>query len=153
MTSLIIREASKQDRDAVIALWRACDLTRPWNDPDNDFGFALDKPSSHILIAFSPESGCDPTHAIGTIMVGHDGHRGWFYYLAVTPDQQGQGFGKQLLRAAEEWLLAKGIWKAHLMVRTGNEKVIRFYEDLGYNVSETQVMERWIDPSKRGDNA
>ncbi len=149
MTNLTIRDASGQDKEAVIALWRACDLTRPWNDPDNDFGFALGKPSSHILIAFLP----DQDSAIGTVMVGHDGHRGWFYYLAVSPEQQGQGFGKELLQAAEDWLLSKGVWKAHLMVRTGNEKVIRFYESLGYNVSETLVMERWIDPSKRGDRA
>ena len=149
MTNLTIRDASEQDREAVIALWRACDLTRPWNDPDNDFGFALGKPSSHILIAFLP----DGDTAMGTVMVGHDGHRGWFYYLAICPELQGQGFGKELLRAAEAWLLSKGIWKAHLMVRTGNEKVIRFYESLGYNVSETRVMERWIDPTKRGDAA
>ena len=147
MTCLTIREASEQNKESVIALWQACDLTRPWNDPDNDFGFALTKPSSTILIAHKTDM-MDP---IGTIMVGYDGHRGWFYYLAVSPEQQGHGFGKQLLKAAEEWLLSQGIWKAHLMVRTGNEKVIRFYESLGYTVSETQVMERWIDPSKRGD--
>lgn len=147
MTNLIVQEASQQDKDSVIALWRACDLTRPWNDPDNDFGFALSKPSSTILIAHKAGI-VDP---IGTIMVGYDGHRGWFYYLAVAPEQQGLGLGQQLLKAAEEWLLSQGIWKAQLMVRTGNEKVIRFYEALGYNVSETQVMERWIDPSKRGD--
>lgn len=149
MTNLTIREASEQESEAVIGLWRACGLTRPWNDPENDFGFALAKPSSTILIAFAPNQ----SDTVGTIMVGYDGHRGWFYYLAVAPDQQGQGFGKQMLHAAEDWLLAKGIWKAHLMVRTGNEKVIRFYEGLGYKVSETQVMERWIDPSKRGDQA
>ena len=149
MTIMTIREALKKDEQAVIALWRACELTRPWNDPQNDFAFALAKPTSSILLAEKPGSD-DP---LGTIMVGYDGHRGWFYYLAVSPDKQRQGFGKHLVKAGEEWLLSEGVWKTQLMVRTGNEKVIRFYETLGYNVSKTQVMERWIDPGKRGDQS
>ncbi len=57
-----------------------------------------------------------------------------------------------MMKAAEKWLLHQGgVWKTQLMVRTGNEKVIRFYKALGYNISETTVLERWIDPSKRGD--
>lgn len=36
-----IRDARDQDRGAVVDLWRACDLTRPWNDPDADFCAAL----------------------------------------------------------------------------------------------------------------
>ncbi|MGZ4678068.1 MAG: GNAT family acetyltransferase, partial [Acidimicrobiia bacterium] len=31
-----IREFRRADADAVVALWRACDLTRPWNDPHED---------------------------------------------------------------------------------------------------------------------
>ncbi|WP_319531101.1 GNAT family N-acetyltransferase, partial [uncultured Cohaesibacter sp.] len=84
-------------------------------------------------------------------MTGFDGHRGYVYYLSVSPDHQGMGLGRSMMKAAEDWLLAQGGWKMQLMVRTGNEKVLSFYDALGYNVSQTQVLERWIDPSKRGD--
>ena len=29
----------------------------------------------------------------GSIMVGHDGHRGWLYYVASTPHSRGSGIG------------------------------------------------------------
>ena len=31
-----IRNFREQDRESVIKLWHACDLTRPWNDPNKD---------------------------------------------------------------------------------------------------------------------
>jgi len=30
---------------------------------------------------------------VASVMVGHDGHRGWVYYLAVHPGEQGHGDG------------------------------------------------------------
>ena len=65
-----IRQATATDRDAVIALWEATDLTRPWNDPVADFDRALTGAASTILVG--EEAGT----LIATVMVGHDGHRG-----------------------------------------------------------------------------
>ncbi|PLW75120.1 GNAT family acetyltransferase [Cohaesibacter celericrescens] len=146
MTELAICNIQEEDVATVIALWQACGLTRPWNDPHNDIAFARAKPTSTLLVGRKGPSG----PIVASIMVGHDGHRGWVYYLAVAPEHQRIGIGQSMMKAAEDWLLRQGIWKTQLMVRTGNEKVIRFYESLGYNVSQTQVLERWIDPSKRG---
>ena len=50
-------------------------------------------------------------------MVGHDGHRGMFYYLAVDPARQRRGLGRAAVRAAEAWLAARGVWKVNLLVR------------------------------------
>jgi hypothetical protein len=36
-------------------------------------------------------------------------------------------------------------------VRKGNEAVIGFYEGLGYATGTAVQIEKWIDPSKRGD--
>ena len=33
---MLIRAFSKGDEDAVVALWQACGLTRPWNDARKD---------------------------------------------------------------------------------------------------------------------
>ena len=147
MSDLHIRAMRDEDVPAVVALWHACALTRPWNDPHHDIAFARTKPTSTILVGQAQKN--DPV--VASVMVGYDGHRGWVYYLAVAPDRQGRGLGQQMMKAAERWLLQQGVWKTQLMVRTGNEKVIRFYQTLGYTVSQTQVLERWIDASKRGD--
>ena len=150
---LEVTEIEDPDVPAVVALWQDCGLTRPWNDPHQDIAFARSKDNSTILVLREAKGEAAGRPLVATVMVGHDGHRGWVYYLAVAPEHQGSGHGRHIMKAAEDWLLRQGIWKVQLMVRTGNEKVVRFYDQLGYNVSATQVLERWIDPSKRGDKA
>ena len=49
---------------------------------------------------------------VATAMVGHDGHRGWVYYVAVDPDRRSRGYGRAIMNAAEDWLRAAGIAKA-----------------------------------------
>jgi RimJ/RimL family protein N-acetyltransferase len=65
-------------------------------------------------------------------MVGEDGHRGWIYYVATTPERQRTGLGRQIMAAAEAWLANRGVWKVQLLIRDDNENVKRFYERLGY---------------------
>jgi ribosomal protein S18 acetylase RimI-like enzyme len=125
-----------QDVAPVVALWHACGLTRPWNDPDADIARALAGPSSTLLAAWDDDMLC------GTVMVGHDGHRGWVYYLAVPPDRRGEGIGRALMAAAEDWLVAQGAPKLNLMVRADNAAVKAFYERLGYGPSDVTVLQR-----------
>lgn len=79
---------------------------------------------------------------MASVMVGHDGHRGTLYYVSVDPDQQGRGFGRQLMRHAEDWLKAQGVWKLNLLLRAHNEKIRAFYEALGYEVEPRLCMAR-----------
>lgn len=77
-------------------------------------------------------------------MVGHDGHRGWVYYLAVWPDWQKRGIGEKSMRAAEEWLRPK-VPKVMLLVREGNEAAVGFYGRCGYERSCVVVFQRRLD--------
>ena len=36
-----VRPFQPEDEDAVVSLWRRCDLVRPWNDPRKDIGRKL----------------------------------------------------------------------------------------------------------------
>jgi GNAT superfamily N-acetyltransferase len=72
------------------------------------------------------------------------------YYVSVEPAQRGKGSGQQIVAAAETWLKERGVWKANLLVRTGNEAVLGFYGGLGYETGTAQQIEKWIDPAKRG---
>nr|WP_321458075.1 GNAT family acetyltransferase [uncultured Cohaesibacter sp.] len=147
MKQLVVSDIKDEEVETVVALWNACGLTRPWNDPYNDIAFSRSQANSTVLVARLKADG----PIVASCMVGHDGHRGWTYYLSVDPKEQSAGIGKAMMKAVEDWHLAQGIWKSQLMVRTGNEKVISFYETLGYNISATQLLERWIDPAKLGD--
>ena len=136
--SFAIHSASEADEAAVIALWRACNLTATYNDPSADFRFARDKPASDILVA--QEGG----EIVGSVMVGHDGHRGWLYYVAVAPARQRQGLGRALVQAGEEWLRDRGVPKVHLMVRETNTAVVEFYARIGYDPMPRTNMQKWL---------
>jgi ribosomal protein S18 acetylase RimI-like enzyme len=122
----------------VVALWRACDLIRPWNDPHADFASALRHENSAVLVARA-ENRID-----GSVMVGFDGHRGWIYYLAVSPQRQGLGVGRALMAAAEDWLRKRGAPKLQLMVREDNEAALGFYLALGLERQPVVTLGRFL---------
>jgi len=137
---LTIRSAVPEDEPGVVALWRACDLVASYNDPAADFRFARAGACSDVLV------GEDEAGRIGgSVMVGHDGHRGWLYYVAAAPQFRGSGIGRQMVQAAEAWLAQRGVVKAQLLVRETNTKVVSFYEHLGYEVAPRVVMAKWLD--------
>jgi ribosomal protein S18 acetylase RimI-like enzyme len=140
-----VRPLADGEEDAVIVLWHACGLTRRWNDPAQDLAFARGKPNADVLVGL-----CDG-RIVASVMVGHDGHRGAMYYVGVDPALQGRGFGRQIVIAAERWLLDRSVWKVNLLVRDDNQKALGFYNDLGYRAGAVQEIEKWINPSKRTD--
>ncbi|WP_333572809.1 GNAT family acetyltransferase [Sphingomonas sp.] len=133
-----LAEATPADRSAVIALWQAAGLTRPWNDSAADFDRALAGATSTILLLRDGEA------LLGTAMVGEDGHRGWVYYLAVAAAVRGQGHGRALMAAAESWLRARGCPKLQLMVREGNDAAIGFYRALGLAPQPVVTLGRFL---------
>lgn len=131
-------EAEAEDAQAVIALWAACGLTRPWNDPARDFRLAIEGTTSAILILR------DGAGIAASVMVGCDGHRGWVYYLAVAPDRRRQGLGGAMMAAAEAWLRARGAPKIQLMVREDNQGALGFYEALGLERQKVVTLGRFL---------
>ena len=123
----------------VIALWERCGLTRPWNDPVADIALARRSPNATVLV------GRVAGEIVGSVMVGHDGHRGWVYYVSVDPDHGGSGYGRAIMTAAEDWLRARGVPKLQFLVRRANAKVQAFYETLGYAEHDTIMFGKWLD--------
>jgi ribosomal protein S18 acetylase RimI-like enzyme len=136
-----VRAYAEADRAAVLALWKACGLTRPWNPPEGDLDRAVAGPSSAVLVA--EEKG----DVVGSVMIGDDGHRGWVYYLSAVPARRGEGIGASLMTAAEDWLRARGVRKLELMVRDTNDAVLGFYDRLGYEREPVAVLSRWLTPT------
>ena len=133
---MIIAPASPKDAEATVALWHACALVVPYNDPVAEFRLAQGKPGSDILL------GREDGMVIASVMVGHDGHRGWLYYVAVSPGHRRRNLGRQMVQAAENWLTAHGIPRAMLLVRETNQMVIGFYEQLGFEVAPRTLMRK-----------
>jgi ribosomal protein S18 acetylase RimI-like enzyme len=125
-----------EDAAEAVAVWEEAGLTRPWNDPHEDFARAVLGPASAVL-----GTRLDGTLA-GTAMVGHDGHRGWVYYLGVRPAYQRRGLGRALMAAAESWVRERDVPKIQLMVRHTNPAALAFYAALGYADVDCYVLAR-----------
>jgi ribosomal protein S18 acetylase RimI-like enzyme len=106
------------DEQQVVALWTACGLTRPWNDPAKDIARKLTVQPDLFLVG-------ELDHEIvATGMFGFDGTRGWVHYLAVAPTHQGESLGRALMAEGE----------------------IGFYESLGYVSDGTVTLGKRIIP-------
>ncbi len=124
-----------QDRSGVIALWKR---VFPDNTPSNAPGKVLDeKLALHddmLLVA------TDQGSVVGTAMAGYDGHRGWLYRVAVSPEHRRRGIGTALVRHAVGSLHKLGCVKVNLQIRADNRAVSSFYESLGFAVEERVSM-------------
>jgi ribosomal protein S18 acetylase RimI-like enzyme len=128
------------DEAAVIALWHACGLTRPWNNPRRDIERKLTvQPEMFFVVE-------DGGVLVATAMVGYDGHRGWVNYLAVAESHRGHGVGRQLMAEAERALTALGCPKLNLQVRSTNAAVLAFYARLGYGQEAVVSLGRRLVP-------
>jgi ribosomal protein S18 acetylase RimI-like enzyme len=125
-----IRAFRTSDEDAVIALWTACELTRPWNDPRKDILRKLnEQPEMFLVGEVMSAAGVE---LVASVMAGFDGHRGWLNYLAVAPAYRHQSFGRQIVAEAERMLTARGCPKLNMQIRSSNAAVLAFYAKLGY---------------------
>ena len=125
-SSLLIRPFQTEDEDALVALWKMCELTVPWNNPHKDIARKLQVQPELFLVGILDNS------LIATVMGGYEGHRGWINYLAVHQDFQGKGYGQEIMNSVETGLREMGCPKINLQIRTGNNKIASFYQKLGF---------------------
>lgn len=137
-----LRPFHPDDTDAVIHLWEKCGLTRSWNDPHKDIERKLTVQPELFLVALAG------ARIVGTVMIGYDGHRGWVNYLAVDPDTRHRGIGRDLMRRAEEELLALGCPKLNVQVRGSNEEALGFYRALGYAADDVVSLGKRLIPDE-----
>ena len=131
---ILISQFQTSDTEAVVALWHACGLTRPWNDPYKDVARKqLVQPELFLVIR-------DGATIAATVMAGFDGHRGWVNYLAVDATHRHRGIGRALMLEVERRLEQMGCPKLSLMVRADNREVLAYYAHLGYQVDDVVAL-------------
>lgn len=148
IADLQIREAQPEDDAAIATLWMDCGLSKPWNPAQADIDGLRTSGHGALLVGTDAEG-----TVIATVMVGHDGHRGWLYYVAVASDHRGQGIGRHMVQQAESWLADRNVPKAMLMVRPDNNSIEAFYRHLGYTLSPVNAFQRWLSPRVVNDQS
>jgi predicted N-acetyltransferase YhbS len=76
---------------------------------------------------------------IGSVYVEREGERGYFGVLAVDPKCQGNGLGRVLVKAAEDWARGNGCTAMDLWVLSARTDLPPYYGKLGYvETAETE---------------
>lgn len=138
-SELLVRPFAETDTESVVALWRDCGLTVPWNDPRADIA---------IKMTVQPElflTGLRDGRVVATVMAGFDGHRGWINYLAVATGLRKRGYGRRMVAAAERALRERGCPKLNLQVRTSNRAVLDFYRRIGFVEDDVASLGKRLD--------
>jgi ribosomal protein S18 acetylase RimI-like enzyme len=135
---LLIQSYEDTDEGEVVALWRACGLLVPHNDPVEDIAFCRQSGHGEVFV------GREGDRLAAALMAGHDGHRAWLYYLAVDPGRRHAGLAREITGHAERWLAGLGVRKVQLMIRDTNAVVREFYAAIGYMEEPRMVMARWL---------
>jgi GNAT superfamily N-acetyltransferase len=73
---------------------------------------------------------------IASVLISHDGQRGWINRLAVHPSFQGRGYAKQLLSYAEDYFRKVGIILWSALIEKENHRSQEFFEKQDYSKHE-----------------
>ena len=135
-----IRAFDIADQAAVIELWQACALVVPWNDPVKDIARKLKVDADLFLVGESRGE------IVATVMGGYEGHRGWINYLAVSPQHQRKGYGREIMEFVEQRIQLKGCPKINLQIRGTNTQAAAFYQAIGYDIENAIGLGKRLEP-------
>jgi ribosomal protein S18 acetylase RimI-like enzyme len=121
----VIREWRPADGDQLRRLWDDLAMLSPWDDDASLQAMARRNPGLLLVAAAGDE-------IIGSALGAWDGRRGWIYHVAIAPDHQRQGIGRELVARIEAGLRALGCPKVNVVVLDDNSEGVAFWIDLGY---------------------
>ena len=143
LQKLIVRTYTDTDKKKVVDIWEQCDLVVPWNHPETDINIKKHFQPDLFLV------GEIDNLIVATVMAGFEGHRGWINYLAVLPDFQKQGVGREIMQEAERRLRELDCPKINLQVRSSNKDIIAFYESIGFTQDDVISLGKRLDGRKK----
>lgn len=116
------------DYDALINIWEAAGLPYKALGRDSREAIESEVKLSCNQFLFAEYGG----RFIGSVLVTHDGRKGWINRLAVLPDFRMKGVGHKLVEFAEEWLDKQGVGIYACQVEAYNEESFAVFKKLGY---------------------
>jgi len=130
---LTIKKATPDDYPLLIELWEKAHL--PYKPQGRD-SFAhiqkemLHHPQEVFLLGYLGGQ------AVATVLVTHDGRKGWINRLAVVPGFQTKGIGRRMVEEAETWLKEQEIGIFACMIESYNEASFQAFQKMGYEPFE-----------------
>ncbi|HSD85209.1 MAG TPA: GNAT family N-acetyltransferase [Anaerolineae bacterium] len=127
-----LRLLTGDDHAAILELWQRAGLhsIRP-EGRDSRGEFEKQLAGGQIVIGLEEDD-----QLIGVVLATHDTRKGWINRLAIDPDHRRQGYGEQLVQAAEEALREAGMKLIAAFIEEGNDASLTLFKKLGYAVHQ-----------------
>ena len=128
--NLQFRQLDASHYSALIELWTTVGLPlKPrGRDSEAEYRRQLTLPQLAFFGLFDDNN----DRLVATILVSHDGRKGWLNRLAVQPDYRRRGLGRRLINHAEEWLREQDIGIYACLIEGGNDTSLATFESCGY---------------------
>lgn len=128
MADVEVRRLGAEAVAAVLAVWKEAGLPcRPrGRDHPRELARRIDEGTDVFLGAYSEGN------LVGTVLVTHDGRKGWINRLAVVPPFQRMGVAALLVAEAEEFLRSRGVRIFAALVEEDNAVSLSFFRRAGY---------------------
>lgn len=127
-----IRIMTIEDYEQVYSMWLSC-VGMGFNNVDDS------KEGIEKFLKRNPTScfvAIEDDVAVGAVIAGEDGRRGYIYHLAVNPKYRNKGIGTALVNNVMNALETLGINKVALLTFKRNEVANAFWEKQGFTTRE-----------------
>jgi len=124
-----IRQLGIDDYDDLINLWQRAGLhsLRPQGRDSRD---AIER---QLATGIQTILGLKiDRQLIGVVVTTHDSRKGWINRLAIAPEFRRQGFGAELIKAAEEQLHKQGMTVIAALIESENDPSYQLFRKAGY---------------------
>jgi ribosomal protein S18 acetylase RimI-like enzyme len=116
------------DYDLLISIWEKSGLPYKGKGRDSRENIEKEVKLDYNQFLFAIEKG----HAVGSILVTHDGRKGWINRVAVLPEFRKKGIAKLLINAGEKWLMEQGIGIFACQIEEYNKDSFEAFQKMGY---------------------
>lgn len=137
-----IENYSMKFYDKVIELWRKAGISVSSSDTKEELEKMHQRNPQLFLLGVIKEK------IIGVVMGGFDGRRGYVHHLAIDPEYQKKGFGRLMMGDLIMRFRKLGVHKIHLFIEKNNKEVVKFYQNLGWEIRYDLKMMSFVPDEK-----
>jgi ribosomal protein S18 acetylase RimI-like enzyme len=126
---LRVREATAADQDRIIPLINSAFAIETFLDGERTNPERMTEAMARGVFLVAEDAG---GRMAACVYVETRGERGYVGQLAVDPARQGQGIGRRMMRAAEEYLRRHGCVAVDIIVLSLRPDLLPFYQGIGF---------------------
>lgn len=127
--SYLISNAKIDDVKALVNLEQLVFVSSDGMLNQRSFRYHIQRQKNLLLLAKNEELPCQ---LVGYILVLLHKRSARIYSLAVNPENQMRGIGRELIKESIKRIQEKGIMRISLELRKDNSAALRLYESLGF---------------------